>query len=285
MINNKIDFILTISVNDANPNGDPLGGNMPRTDYYGNGEISDVCIKRKIRNRLQDLGYDTFVQMAERSQDGETSLENRFETEFPKKDKVSDSDVYDRSCQKWLDVRSFGQVMTFQKRSIGIRGPISIGIAKSLEGIDITSIQITKSVNGVNPKGDKEKSSDTMGMKHYVNHGVYVIYGSINAYFADKTGFSQEDAEIIKEALLTLFINDSSSARPDGSMVVEELYWFTHSSKLGDVSSAKIKRLLRHDKPSVNGKPEYSDYHIHLDEEKLAEYTERGLTVEVFEGL
>ncbi|UPQ85923.1 type I-C CRISPR-associated protein Cas7/Csd2 [Ignavigranum ruoffiae] len=286
MINNKIDFILTIEVQNANPNGDPLAGNMPRTDSKGFGEISDVAIKRKIRNRMQDLGNDIFVVAKDRAVDGFKSLEERFKSVFEKKSKFSDDVVEKTSCEKWLDVRSFGQVITYQNRSIGIRGPISIGITKSLQPVEVVTMQITKSVNGKETENKNDKSSDTMGSKHFVEHGVYVIYGSVNAYFADKTGFSENDLQTIKECLTTLFVNDASSARPEGSMEVKELFWFEHSNKLGNISSSKIRELLLWDVPNeeLDKRIQYSDYNIRIDAEKLKELEENGLKLEIIPG-
>lgn len=281
MINNKVDFIFTIEVRGANPNGDPLTGNMPRIDNRGFGEISDVCIKRKIRNRMQDLGHEIFVKSLDRSDDGFRSLEKRFEAEFTKKQ--NDEEVEEKACEKWLDMRSFGQVITFQKRSLGIRGPVSISIAKSLEPIETTTMQITKSVNGMESTG---RASDTMGTKHFVDYGIYVVNGSINCYFAEKTGFDEEDIQTLKECIQTLFINDVSSARPDGSMEVKDIYWFQHSSKIGDVSSGKIKDLLVYEPiSSENLKTSYQDYKIGLDQEKLKEYQEKGLKLDHLTGI
>lgn len=284
MINKKVDFIALVEVSNANPNGDPLAGNMPRTDANGYGMISDVAIKRKIRNRMQDMGYPIFVQSRDRIEDDVKSLQARFEKEFNSKD--TDETITKGSNEKWLDVRSFGQVITFLKKSIGIRGPISISIAKSLLPITSTTMQITRSTNGMEAKNDSGRSSDTMGTKHFVDHAVYVIYGSVNAYFAEKTGFSEEDLSIIKECLLTLFENDASSARPEGSMAVRDVFWFTHGSKLGTVSSAKIRDLLQWEEPQVEGnrRVTYNDYHVHLDEAKLSEYKAKGLEVEYLSG-
>lgn len=246
ILNNKIDFTAVISVTNANPNGDPLDGNRPRTTYTGVGEISDVCIKRKIRNRLQDMGENIFVQMQERCDDGYDSLNKRFDNEIVKKFKKEERAK--SACEKWIDVRSFGQVFAFKSDdkdnvSIGVRGPVSIHQSQSINAVDITSMQITKSVNGDSTK-DGGKASDTMGTKHFVNFGLYVIKGSINVQLAEKTGFTEEDAEKIKEALRTLFVNDSSSARPDGSMEVVKLFWWKHSNKIGQYSSAKVHRLV-----------------------------------------
>lgn len=283
MLEHKIDFMVTVEVREANANGDPLSGNMPRTNAANQGLISDVAIKRKIRNRMQDLGHTIFVQANDRIEDGLNSLEKRFKTQFTGKE--SDEEINEKTNQLWMDVRSFGQVFTYLKdRSFAIRGPVSVSMAKSLDPIIISSLQITRSTNGVEPKKAGGRSSDTMGTKHFVDYGVYVIKGSINPNFAEKTGFSNEDAEVIKEVLVSLFENDASSARPEGSMRVREVFWFTHSNKLGNVSSARVFDLIEFDKEKQD-KDSYDDYRIHLNQEKLAEYEAKGLKVDILEGL
>lgn len=247
----KIDFTLFISVHNANPNGDPLNGNRPRIDLDGYGEISDVCIKRKIRNRFQDLGQKVFVQSDDRSNDGFKSLKDRAEgcrklkDEFGKagKKKSADRDACARiACEEWLDVRAFGQVFAFkgEEVSFGVRGPVSIHQAVSLSPVDVISMQITKSVNS--EAGKESKASDTMGTKHRIGFAVYKVMGSVNVQLAEKTGFSQEDAEILKESLKTLFENDASSARPEGSMELCRMYWWQHEEKIPPVSSGRIQR-------------------------------------------
>ena len=283
MLEHKIDFMVTVEVREANANGDPLSGNMPRTNAANQGLISDVAIKRKIRNRIQDFGHTIFVQANDRIEDGLNSLEKRFKTQFTGKE--SDEEINEKANQLWMDVRSFGQVFTYLKdRSFAIRGPVSVSMAKSLDPIIISSLQITRSTNGVEPKKAGGRSSDTMGTKHFVDYGVYVIKGSINPNFAEKTGFSNEDAEVIKEVLVSLFENDASSARPEGSMRVREVFWFTHSNKLGNVSSARVFDLIEFDKEKQD-KDNYDDYSIHLNQEKLAEYEAKGLKVDILEGL
>lgn len=282
MLTNKVDFMMTIEVKNANPNGDPLGGNMPRTDSAGFGVMSDVSIKRKIRNRMQELGHEIFVKSRDRTDDNFKSLQERYENVFSSSN--SDEEVEKKSNELWLDVRTFGQVMTYQKKSIGIRGPVSISMAKSLQPINISTMQITRSTNGMKPKNDSGRSADTMGTKHFVEHGIYLINGSANVYFSERTGFDNDDLEVVKEALLTLFENDFSSARPEGSMIVRELFWFTHSNKLGNVSSAKIQDLFKWSSTGYENNL-YEDYQIHLDEEKLEEYKGKGLNIEIIKGL
>jgi len=256
-LSHKIDFAIIISVKHANPNGDPLNGNRPRTDYDGFGEITDVCLKRKMRDRLQTAGFPIFVQSDEKKTDGMVSLKTRAEAEAPiglgknafKPSKENTKDeIAKKVCEKWLDVRSFGQVFAFGKEadaagvSIAIRGPVTIQSAFSIEPVSITSTQITKSVNG---EGDgTKKGSDTMGMKHRVDSAIYVAYGAMTPQLADKTGFSDTDAESIKAILPKLFEGDESSARPAGSMAIKKVIWWQHNSKAGQYSSAKVHQSL-----------------------------------------
>lgn len=262
-LQNKIDFALIFTVKNANPNGDPLGGNRPRTTSDGLGEVSDVCLKRKMRNRLQVVEgedkkpkYEIFVQMDESCIDGKKSLSDRFNaflSSLGKDEQKSKEIVEAKVCEKWVDVRSFGQVFAFKKGkdtaevSIGVRGPVTIQSAFSVEPVVIESIQITKSVNS-ETTDDGKKSSDTMGMKHRVSKAVYVTYGSISPQLAEKTGFTDDDANAIKQALVSLFEGDESSARPSGSMQVLQIIWFTHNCKSGQYSSAKVHNSVKVDR-------------------------------------
>ncbi len=282
MLENKIDFVALISVTNANPNGDPLNGNRPRTTYTGHGEISDVCIKRKIRNRLQDMGKAIFVQSDERRDDSFGSLSERASqtiTTYATKD-----DYAAQACSQWFDVRAFGQVFAYKKSkekdgvSVGVRGPVSVHQAVSISPVDINSMQITKSVNS-EPTEDGKKSSDTMGSKHMVEFGLYQIKGAINVQLAEKTGFTQEDADAIKECLRTLFINDTSSARPDGSMEVVRLFWWQHNNKIGQYSSAKVHNTVQVTlKEGVASPQSAEDYEITL-------LPLEGLEAEIIDGI
>ena len=283
VLDHKIDFAAIISVTKANPNGDPLNGNRPRQNYDGKGEMSDVCIKRKIRNRLQDMGDSIFVQSQDRTDDGFQSLRDRADSNetlkkalVDKKSKITSDEFASVACSEWTDVRSFGQVFAFKgsELSVGVRGPVSIQTAVSVDPVDVTSMQITKSVNSTT---SDTKGSDTMGMKHFVEFGVYVLKGSINTQLAEKTGFTNEDAEKIKMALQTLFANDVSSARPDGSMEVNKVYWWDHTSKLGQYSSAKVHRLLSLEKKTEHPSS-FEDYAV-----ELAPLD--NLNVEILDGL
>ena len=265
----KIDFLVLVSATEANPNGDPLNGNRPRENFDGYGEISDVCIKRKIRNRWQDMGEKIFVQSDDRANDSYKSLKERadgcaeLQLEINKKKAADRDKCAEIACREWLDVRSFGQVFAFKgtEVSLGIRGPVSVHQAVSVSPVDIISMQITKSVNSEDKKDGK--ASDTMGTKHRIGFGLYVIKGSGNVQLAEKTGISQEDAELLKEALKTLFENDASSARPEGSMEVCRLYWWQHEEKTPAVSTAKIHRSVKIVAKTERPK-KFEDYEITL---------------------
>src|SRR3990172_12506921 len=289
MLKNKIDFAVVFSVKGANPNGDPLNGNRPRTNYDGLGEISDVCIKRKIRNRLMEMKndkdeylYSVFVQSDDNKLDDYPSLIVRAEGELERDQWKNEKIFREAACKKWIDVRAFGQVFAYgsEKKgegvSVGIRGPVSIHSAFSVAPVSdrISSIQITKSVSG---EGDgTKKASDTIGMKHRVDHGVYVSYGAINPQLASKTLFKDEDAKAIKNALEHLFDNDESSARPAGSMEVVAVFWWQHNVKHGQYSSAEVHRSLDVDlKKEVTDPKKIENYSIKL--KSLA-----GLTPKIF---
>lgn len=311
-LEHKIDFAVILTVDHANPNGDPLNGNKPRIAYDNRGEISDVCLKRKMRDRLMEAGYEIFVQSDDRKKDNMTSLQNRaFSEEFGlgkdaftfKKSKKGETidqaeiakqeETAQRACAKWFDVRAFGQLFAFSAPknaskstkepeattgeggkdnsgsgvSIAIRGPVTVRTAFSVEPVDIASVQITKSVSG---EGDGSKrASDTMGMKHRVDAGVYYFFGSMNPQLAERTGFSDQDAEVIKSILPRLFENDASSARPEGSMRVNKVLWWQQDSKAGKHSSAKVHGSLK----------VYNDASYELNDTAIP-----GLKPEVIEG-
>ena len=179
-------------------------------------------------------------------------------------------------------MRSFGQVFAFKDTkgvSVGVRGPVSVHQAVSLSPVEVESLQITKSVNGEKMEKNESRASDTMGMKHFVRFGLYEIKGAINVKLAEKTGFTREDAAVIKECLRTLFVNDASSARPEGSMEVVKLYWWEHNCKDGQYSSAKVHRSVHVTPKNAEGLPRcVDDYEITLDELP-------GLTPEIIDGL
>lgn len=234
-LKNKYDFIMYFTVKDANPNGDPLNDNRPRVDYNGFGEITDVCLKRKIRNRMIDFNENVFVRSSDRASDGFSNLKDRFESNLEITNSSSVSEIEKIANKTWIDVRSFGQVFAFNnlknrgKFSLGIRGPVSLHTAVSVEFVDI----ITKT-NSKNPNMNK----------HKIDFATYKLVGSINPQLSELTDFNDDDAEIIKNALLTIFENDATPSKPEGSMEVNKLYWFKHRSKLGDYPSSKLHKCV-----------------------------------------
>lgn len=280
VLKNKIDFAALISVTNANCNGDPLDGNRPRIDYRGYGEISDVCIKRKLRNRMQDMGECVFVQSEDRCSDGFGSLSERASSVI-KSIKERD-EAAKKACETWLDVRAFGQVFAFkdqQGASAGVRGPVSVHQAVSVSPVEIESMQITKSVNGEKKGKGESRASDTMGMKHFVRFGLYEVKGSVNVQLAEKTGFTEADAATLKECLRTLFVNDASSARPDGSMEVVKLFWWEHNCRDGQYSSAKVHRSVKVTPKDPNAVP------LCADDYDICVEPLPGLVPEVLEGV
>ena len=281
-IENKVDFAGVVVVKNANPNGDPLNGNRPRLTYEGLGEISDVCLKRKIRNRVLEKEHGIFVQSDDYKVDDYPSLSKRADGELSKEATKDKGKLIQESCEKWFDVRAFGQLFAFSGKgkdkgvSVGIRGPVSIHSAFSVLPVNASSLQITKSVSS---EGDGSKrGSDTMGMKHRVDHGVYVFYGSINPQLATKTGFSRDDAEILKEALISIFENDASSARPEGSMELNKLVWWEHNNPSGQYSSAKVHRSLKVEpREGIADPKDIDDYSIRVGEME-------GLSAEMIDG-
>ncbi len=246
----KIDFAIVISAEKCNPNGDPLNGGRPRQDFDGHGYMTDVCLKRKIRDRLQEMGENILIVPDYRISDGLRSIKDRVNAVEDLKiaEKKRDWETYrKKSCQTWFDVRAFGQVFAYKGAdgsvSQPVRGPVSIGNATSLDVIDILDCCITKSINIDEPKSkNTEKGSDTMGFKHFIRKGAYVAYGSVFPYLAEKTGFAEEDLEKVKQAMINLLENDASFRRPSGSMS-STLYWWKHSSAIGK-NSAIVHRSL-----------------------------------------
>lgn len=267
MARNKITFILFFTVLKANPNGDPLNGNRPRIDFLGNGEVAAPCIARKCRNRFQDMGYEIFIQSDGRETDEFRSLSKRANACF--KGLKTTEEKIRAACEKWIDVRMFGQVFAYKDKgnkdekaegvSISITTPVTFTEAVTVEPVDVSSMQITKSVNGEECEG---KSSDRFGTKHRVDFGLYRVMGNINIQNAEKTGLTEEDVEVLKKALLTLFDNDASTARPEGSMEVRKLLWYDHGCKDGKYNPAKINRSVVVTKKTDGIASDYEDYDI-----------------------
>lgn len=244
---NKIDFAVVFSVENANPNGDPVNGNMPRQDYDGYGEVSTVCIKRKIRNRMEMTGHK--ILQTANTKDGTHSISAIAKAEGLN-EKLPPSEFKKQAAKIWTDVRAFGALFGYKFKgsekgsgvSIGIRGPVTVTQATSLDIIDVKRIDIT----GVLNKKDNKpvKDTTTMGVQYRVNKAAYVFYGSINPQLADLVGFSADDAQLIKDSLCSLFEGDESEARPAGSMAVQEIYWWEHNCPSGQYPSVRVHKSV-----------------------------------------
>ncbi len=233
-LRNKIDFMGLISVVMANPNGDPLNGGFPRTDSSGYGIITDVCFKRKLRNRLSENGENILITP-------QTDLSDCIASRLKQLDKLTDDELPYEACRQWYDVRAFGQVFfgvgRKSSRSCFVKGAVSVSHALSVHPVELVELPVTCCING---KSSNARASDTLGMRIAVRYGLYIMKGSVNAAAAHKTGFSHEDAQSLKAALCSMFANDASAARPEGSMTMERLYWWEHSCITGDYPSRKV---------------------------------------------
>lgn len=287
-ITTKKDFIAIISATRANPNGDPTAAGRPRVDWQGRGVITDVCIKRLIRNRLQDMGYEILYQSDGRETDICRSIADRFRTLSP----APGETTYEALCRRYADVRAFGAVVAYSNKakaadkkaktqqidddpssvrdnenneasvSLKVRGCVSIQDAVSVCPIDVEETQIAKSLNG-SPVKEGRMSSDRLGWRYRVPHALYIIYGSVNPFWAAKTGFSEEDAMALKRCVATLFENSESASRPIGSMKVEQFYWAEHKNKVGIASSAVFDSVKV--AATCEGPVSIDDYRISFD--------------------
>lgn len=307
-INGRVDFVLVFSAENANPNGDPGYDNRPRTDAYtGIGYVTDVCLKRKIRNRVEsikELGnrYDIWVRSGTylRETISNTLEELRKSTKYKELKSDKEKECLERShlCSKFFDIRAFGGVLTSDSESGGdeeepgsgktpkggktkskvgqIRGPVSIQYAKSVVSIVVEDDEITRVCpTKFDPK--KPEKQTEMGRKKRVPFAVYVTKGSVSARLAQGekgTGFNNADLQVLKNALRSLFVGDESAARPAGSMIVQKLVFFNHNSKDGDEAIHKtLNRVKVTIKPEL--KPEWArgmdDYNaIKVDKEGFA---------------
>ena len=276
-LKNKIDFVLFVDVQDGNPNGDPDAGNLPRVDAEtGEGLMSDVCLKRKIRNYVQISkagvsGYDIFIKEKAILNDLiDESYEDESVKEKDKKGKKNDEQVDAARkfmCAKYYDIRTFGAVMTTGKNAGQVRGPIQLTFARSVDPIvsmehSITRVAITK-------KEDADKRGE-MGRKSTVPYGLYRCHGFISANLAKQTGFSEEDLNLFWEALKNMFDCDRSASR--GLMSTQKLIVFRHDSELGNVPANKLFDLVTVQKKCEGAARSFADYEVSVDASKLPEH-------------
>lgn len=280
-IKNRYDFVILFDVENGNPNGDPDAGNMPRVDpESGYGLVTDVCLKRKIRNYVETVkedekGYQIYIKenVPLNRSDAKALEYHNIEVDkiksLKKEDPELDRKVRDFMCQNFFDIRTFGAVMTtFVKANLNcgqVRGPVQLGFAKSIDPILPQEVTITRVA--ITTESDAERKGTEMGRKYIVPYGLYRVEGYVSANLARKvTGFSEEDLNLLWEAILNMFENDHSAAR--GKMAVRKLIVFKHDSELGCVPAHKLFDAVRVDKKDgVEIPRSYSDYEVAVSEE------------------
>ncbi len=284
-IKNRYEFVILFDVENGNPNGDPDAGNMPRVDAETNlGLVTDVCLKRKIRNYVQMKkegapGWRIYIQdsvpLNRRDAEAYTALDVTEKTVKEKKkvDPALDEKIRDWMCANFYDIRTFGAVMTtFVKSALNcgqVRGPVQLGFARSVEPVMPQEVTITRIA--ITTEADAEKKNTEMGRKYIIPYGLYRCEGYVSANLARKTtGFSEEDLELLWEAILNMFENDRSAAR--GKMAVRELIVFRHDSELGCAPAWKLfdsVRIERVDPENPIPARAYKDYRVTVDEASL----------------
>lgn len=294
-IKNRYEFIVLFDVENGNPNGDPDAGNMPRIDpESGLGLVTDVCLKRKIRNYVETVkenkkGFKIYIKEdiplnrgdREACEElGISETDDKKLTEELKKLKKSDPDVdvklRNYMCDEFYDIRTFGAVMTtFVKAALNcgqVRGPVQLGFARSIDPIISQEVTITRVA--ITTEKDAENKSTEMGRKNIVPYGLYRAEGYVSANLARKvTGFSEEDLELLWEAILNMFENDHSAAR--GKMAVRELIIFKHSKELGDCPAYKLFDAVEVTrKDGVEYARKYQDYSVRIHEENIPDSIE-----------
>ncbi len=279
-IKNRYDFIILFDVENGNPNGDPDAGNMPRQDpETGYGLVTDVCLKRKIRNYVEVAkenipGFDIYIKddvpLNRSDARALTELEVDKDLKKAKKtDKDLDIKVRDFMCRNFYDIRTFGAVMTtFVKGNLNcgqVRGPVQIGFARSIDTIVPQEITITRIA--ITTESDAENKGTEIGRKYIVPYGLYRAEGYVSANLARKvTGFSEDDLELLWQAIINMFENDHSAAR--GKMAVRELIIFKHDSELGNAPSHKLfEKVNVKLNEGVVAPRAYSDYIVTIDED------------------
>ncbi len=290
-LKNRYDFLLVFDVKDGNPNGDPDAGNMPRVDAEtGEGLVTDVCIKRKIRNYVQltqsaEAGYDIFVKE-------KAILNNEIENAYKKlgidleKAPADPADGKKRTkagqgqngeidqarakmCSDFFDIRTFGAVLSTGANAGQVRGPVQLTFGRSVDPVmtlehSITRMAVTTEADAEKQKGDNR----TMGRKNTIPYGLYVAYGFVSPAFAAQTGFSEEDLQVLWNALVNMFEHDHSAAR--GMMATRKLYVFKHDSSLGNAPSAKLFDLIHIAKKNDIPVPrKFADYDVIVDRENI----------------
>lgn len=288
VIKNRYEFVILFDVENGNPNGDPDAGNMPRIDpETGYGLVTDVCLKRKIRNYVEtvkedETGYGIYIKedvplnRSDNKAYEYLGVKEKDVKELKKKDLEADIKIRNFMCQNFYDIRAFGAVMTtFVKASLNcgqVRGPVQLGFARSIDPIVSQEVTITRVA--ITTEKDAEKKSTEMGRKNIVPYALYRAEGYISANLARKvTGFSEDDLELLWEAIINMFEHDHSAAR--GKMAVRELIVFKHSKELGDCPAYKLFDSVEvKKKENIVYPRKYQDYIVNIYEEMIPDTIE-----------
>jgi len=275
-MNNRYDFLFLFDCKDANPNGDPDAGNLPRIDAEtGQGLVTDVCIKRKIRNFVQTTRKDLNIYFKEFAVHNNQHKEayKALNLGDPKKAARAEKDkAREWMCQNFFDIRAFGAVMSTEINCGQVRGPVQISFARSIDPIVASEHAITRT--SVTNEKDIEKER-TMGRKFTIPYGLYQAQGFVNPFLADQTGFSDEDLELLFQSIENAFQFDQSAARPAGSMNPRALIVFKHDSQLGNAPSHKLFELVSvKRKHGVEVPRSFSNYEVTIDREGLPDGVE-----------
>ena len=280
-LNNKIDFVYIFDVQDGNPNGDPDAGNLPRVDAEtGMGLVTDVCLKRKVRNYVQVAksladGYDIFIKE-------KAVLNNEIDKAYDDsevksaKDKTAAARLF--MCKNYYDIRTFGAVMSTGKNAGQVRGPIQLTFARSVDSIATAEHSITRMAVATENEAEKQKGDNrTMGRKATVPYGLYVCHGFISANLAKQTGFSEKDLQLFFDALKNMFDVDRSAAR--GLMSAQKLIVFKHDSVLGNAPANKLFDLVKI-KKNTDVPRAFGDYDVTVPTQEELDEKYPGVTVE-----
>lgn len=293
-IQNRYDFVLLFDVIDGNPNGDPDAGNLPRVDAEtGHGLVTDVCLKRKVRNYIglvksEQPPYEIYVkEKAVLNKQHERAYEGIGAGELlkgdDKKRKGGDKvgEARDWMCKNFFDVRTFGAVMSTGVNCGQVRGPVQLTFARSVDPIVALEHSITRMAVATEAEAEKQDGDNrTMGRKHTVPYGLYVAHGFVSAFLAEQTGFSDDDLELLWKALAEMFEHDRSAAR--GQMSTRGLYVFRHDSKLGNAHAHSLFEQVKADKTDAAGVPRaFADYAVTVDGTSMKVGEQRDLAAGV----
>ena len=272
ILKKRYDFVLLFDVKDGNPNGDPDAGNLPRLDAEtGNGLVTDVCLKRKVRNFVQlakqgETGYDIFVKEKAILNNAIDEAHDSEAVKAQKKDADKTETARQFMCAKYFDIRTFGAVMSTGKNAGQVRGPVQMTFGRSIDPIVSSEHSITRMAVATEAEAEKQKGDNrTMGRKFTVPYGLYVSHGFISAHLAAQTGFTTDDLNVFWEALEKMFWEDHSAAR--GEMNVRGLYVFEHDSALGRAPAHELfeKITLERTDSSIPARS-FDDYKVSIDE-------------------